>query len=165
MDHRDFSSPRSCVWSLQVGLLRIASRRCCLIRLVRASRATPAKDTPPGTPESLGKRTKRMDRVTGPKHGVQKAIGMVANTSSPTASVEEQVPKRYRAIHENEDDDAKTCTDHHHHHHHQFLNREGRWGTTDDFATSFLHSSLFSTALWDLPNSRPVHPCTDSMYG
>ena len=27
----------------------------------------------------------------------------------------------------------------HHHHHHQFLNREGRWGTTDDFATSFLH--------------------------
>ena len=42
-------------------------------------------------------------------------------------------------------------------HHHQFLNREGRWGTTDDFATSFLHSSLFSTALWDLLNSRPVH--------
>ena len=28
---------------------------------------------------------------------------------------------------------------------------------TDDFATSFLHFSLFSTALWDLPNSRPVH--------
>ena len=27
------------------------------------------------------------------------------------------------------------------HHHHQFLNREGRWGTTDDFATSFLHFS------------------------
>ena len=45
----------------------------------------------------------------------------------------------------------------HHHHHHQFLNREGRWGTTDDFATSFLHFSLFSTALWDLPNSEPVH--------
>ena len=42
-------------------------------------------------------------------------------------------------------------------HHHQSLNREGRWGTTDDFATSFLHFSLFSTALWDLPNSRPVH--------
>ena len=35
------------------------------------------------------------------------------------------------------------------HHQHQSLNREGRWGTTDDFA-------LFSTALWDLPNSRPV---------
>ena len=31
---------------------------------------------------------------------------------------------------------------HHHHHHHQFLNREGRWGTIDDFATSFLHFSL-----------------------
>ena len=44
-----------------------------------------------------------------------------------------------------------------HHHHHQFLNREGRWGTADDFATSFLHCPLFSTALWDIPNSRPVH--------
>ena len=46
---------------------------------------------------------------------------------------------------------------HHHHHHHQSLNREGRWGTTNDFATSFLHFPLFSTALWGLPNSRPVH--------
>ena len=45
----------------------------------------------------------------------------------------------------------------HHHHHHQSLNHEGRWGTTDDFATSFLHFSLFSTALWDLSNSRLVH--------
>ena len=45
----------------------------------------------------------------------------------------------------------------HHHYHHQFLNRKGRWGTTDDFATSFLHFSLFSLPLWDLPNSRPVH--------
>ena len=44
-----------------------------------------------------------------------------------------------------------------HHHHHLFIYREGRWGTTDDFATSFLHVSLFSTALWDLTNSRPVH--------
>ena len=43
------------------------------------------------------------------------------------------------------------------HHHHLSLNRQGRWGTTDDYATSFLHFSLFSTALWDLPNSRPVH--------
>ena len=33
------------------------------------------------------------------------------------------------------------------HHHHQSLNREGRWDTTDDFATSFLYFSLFSTAL------------------
>ena len=46
---------------------------------------------------------------------------------------------------------------HHHHHHHQSLNHEGHWGTTDDFATSFLHFSLFSTALLDLANSRPVH--------
>ena len=44
-----------------------------------------------------------------------------------------------------------------HHHLHQSLNREGRLGTTDNFATSFLHFPLFSTALWDLPNSRPVH--------
>ena len=44
-----------------------------------------------------------------------------------------------------------------HHHHHQSLNRKGRWGTTDYSAISFLHFSLFSTALWDLPNSRPVH--------
>ena len=47
--------------------------------------------------------------------------------------------------------------DSHHHHHHQSLNHEGRWGTTDDFATSFLHFPLFTTALWDLANSRPVH--------
>ena len=37
---------------------------------------------------------------------------------------------------------------------HLSLNCEGRWGTTGDFATNFLH---FSTALWDLVNSRPVH--------
>ena len=37
------------------------------------------------------------------------------------------------------------------------LNRASRWGTTDNFTTSFLHFSLFSTALWDLANSRPVH--------
>ena len=52
---------------------------------------------------------------------------------------------------------------HHHHHHHRHqhyylhFNRDGLWGTTDDFATSFLHFPLFSTALWDLPNSRPVY--------
>ena len=46
---------------------------------------------------------------------------------------------------------------HHHHHHHQSLNCEGGCGTTDDFATSFLYFSLFSTAFWGLPNSRPVH--------
>ena len=27
----------------------------------------------------------------------------------------------------------------HHHHHHQSLSPKGRWGTIDDFATSFLH--------------------------
>ena len=41
--------------------------------------------------------------------------------------------------------------------HHLSLNRESRWGTTDDFATDFLHFSLFSNAFWDLANSRPVH--------
>ena len=41
--------------------------------------------------------------------------------------------------------------------HHLFLNRQGRWGTTDNFATSFIHFSQFSTALWDLTNSRTVH--------
>ena len=40
---------------------------------------------------------------------------------------------------------------------HLSLDSEGRWCTTDDFATSFLHFPLFSTALWDLANSRPVH--------
>ena len=40
---------------------------------------------------------------------------------------------------------------------HLSLNHKGCWGTTDDFATSFLHFSLFSTAPLDLPNSRPVH--------
>ena len=44
-----------------------------------------------------------------------------------------------------------------HHHHRLSLNLEGRWGTTDEFATSFLHFSLFCTAIWDLANSRPVH--------
>ena len=41
--------------------------------------------------------------------------------------------------------------------HHLALNRQGRRGTTDDFTTSFLHFTLFSTAPWDLANSRPVH--------
>ena len=52
----------------------------------------------------------------------------------------------------------------HHHHHHQSLNREGRWGTTDDFATSFLHFSLFSAALWNLANSRIVHSLMSSSH-
>ena len=44
----------------------------------------------------------------------------------------------------------------HHHHHHLSLNREGLLGATNNFTTSFLQFSLFSTALWDLANSRPV---------
>ena len=59
---------------------------------------------------------------------------------------------------------ACLCVCHHHHHHHQSLNREGCWGTTDDFATSFLHFSLFSAALLDLPNSRPVHSLMSSSH-
>ena len=45
----------------------------------------------------------------------------------------------------------------HHHYHHLSLNREGRWGTTDDFTSGFLHLSVFSTALWDLANSWTAH--------
>ena len=45
----------------------------------------------------------------------------------------------------------------HHHRHHKSLTHEGRWRTTDDFTTSFLHFSLFSAALWDMANSRPVY--------
>ena len=32
-------------------------------------------------------------------------------------------------------------------HHYQSLNREGRWGTTEDFTTSFLHFSVFHCPL------------------
>ena len=32
-----------------------------------------------------------------------------------------------------------------------------RWGITDSFVTSFLHFSLFSSALWNLASSRSVH--------
>ena len=49
-------------------------------------------------------------------------------------------------------------------HHHLSVNHEGRWGTTDDFATSFLHFSLFSTALWDLANSKPVYLFPDVVF-
>ena len=40
---------------------------------------------------------------------------------------------------------------------HLFLCLCTRWGTTDNFTTSFLHFSLFSAGLWNLANSRPVH--------
>ena len=49
-------------------------------------------------------------------------------------------------------------------HHHLFLHRQGRCGTTDDFTTNFFHFSLFSTALWDLANSRPVHSLMLNSY-
>ena len=44
------------------------------------------------------------------------------------------------------------------------LNGEGRWGTTDDFAISFLHLPLFSTALWDLANYGLVHSLMSSSH-
>ena len=46
---------------------------------------------------------------------------------------------------------------------HLSLNCEGRWGTTDDFETSFLHFSLFSTALWDL-GERQACPFPDVVF-
>ena len=54
----------------------------------------------------------------------------------------------------------------HHLHLHLSLNLEGRWGTTDDFTTSFFHLFLllFCTALWDLVNSRPVHSLVMSSH-
>ena len=44
------------------------------------------------------------------------------------------------------------------HRYHLSLNRECLWSTTNDFRTSFRHCSLFSTALWDVANSKPAHP-------
>ena len=41
---------------------------------------------------------------------------------------------------------------------------EGKGERRNDFATSFLHFSLFSIALWDLANSRPVHSLMLSPY-
>ena len=49
-------------------------------------------------------------------------------------------------------------------HLHLSLNRGGRWSPTDDFTTSFVHFSLFSTALWDLANSRPVRSLMPSSH-
>ena len=52
-------------------------------------------------------------------------------------------------------------TDRHilHLHRHLSLNCRGRWSTTDNITTSF---SIFSTALWNLVNSRPVHSLMSS---
>ena len=40
---------------------------------------------------------------------------------------------------------------------HSPITRKDRWGTIDDFLTSSLHVSLFSTTLWESANSIPVH--------
>ena len=40
---------------------------------------------------------------------------------------------------------------------HLSFDRRGRWGTIDNFTTSFLHFSPFSTTPRDLSKSRPVH--------
>ena len=45
---------------------------------------------------------------------------------------------------------------HYNQHHHLSLNHEGGRGTADDFKASFLHFCIYSTALRDLANSRPV---------
>ena len=49
-------------------------------------------------------------------------------------------------------------------HLHLSLNHESCWGTTDDFKTSLRHFSLFSTALWDLVNPRPVYSLMSSPH-
>ena len=43
------------------------------------------------------------------------------------------------------------------HHLHLSINREGRWAPQMFHNHFFLHFSLFSTAPWDLANSKPVH--------
>ena len=43
---------------------------------------------------------------------------------------------------------------------HLSLNREGRWGTTDDFATSFLHLSVLHYTLW----FGELHACRIPWY-
>ena len=48
----------------------------------------------------------------------------------------------------------------HYHHEHLSLNREGRWGTTDDFPTSFLHFhySPLPSGTWQTPGlSIPLY--------
>ena len=48
---------------------------------------------------------------------------------------------------------------HHHHYHHQSLNREGRWGATDDFATSFFPFCPVFHCLWELITFHREHSC------
>ena len=50
-----------------------------------------------------------------------------------------------------------------HHHHHLSLNREGRWGTTDDFANSFLQfSPVLHCPLG--PAELQACPCPDVVF-
>ena len=49
-------------------------------------------------------------------------------------------------------------------HLHLSINRGCWWGTTDDSQPVSSISFLFSTAPWDLPNSRPVHFLTLSSH-
>ena len=63
----------------------------------------------------------------------------------------------YMMSHTQDSETKRQCSQSWFHHHHLSFNCEGHWCTADDFTTSFLRFSLFSTALWDLPNSRPVH--------
>ena len=53
-----------------------------------------------------------------------------------------------------QDSHALMCH-HHHHRHHLSLNREGHWGTSDDFKTSF--PPVFSVLHCPPGPSRPVH--------
>ena len=59
------------------------------------------------------------------------------------------------------------CVIHNQHHHHHLisypLTARVVGSTTDDFAISFLNFPLFSSALWDLANSRPGGLC-DSAF-
>ena len=91
-------------------------------------------------------------RERGPKKHLFMSISSSTVTSIKTLP---HLPQRYLLSHTL--NKALLWILSNHHHHHQSLNREGRCGITDDFATSLLHFSLFSTSLWDLPNSRPVH--------
>ena len=78
--------------------------------------------------------------------------------SPPIFSIEPDHWKERRAPGScNKQDKRHRFPDASYHHHHLSLDREGRWGTRDDFTSSFLHSFLFSTALWDFANSRLVH--------
>ena len=54
------------------------------------------------------------------------------------------------------------CNCFHFHLHLSLNHSQGCWVTTDNFTTSFLHFSLFSTALWDLAKSRPVRSLMSS---